>query len=376
MTESTQSRPDEVAEKLERVRGYLSESGSSGALFTRQILLSWLGAGLEDQIVRGQDTGFAWGLVTPDGAYIVTSNIEAKRLRAEGGVDELGLEVVEVPWYEGHFESAIGDICDPGGIANDGSGPGTDRALELQSLRLRLTAGEQDRIRALGADSCAGLEDAVRMLRSDMTGYEMAAEVQHRLEVKGILPWVLLIGGGERRASFRHPTVSADPLGPDAMVVICGMRGGLNIAATRTASVGAPDADLAARHVIACEAEARAILATRPGSTYGEALQAQIDAYDAAGYDDEWRNHTQGGPIGYGTREFGPGPLSHPDVYTEYPVETGHAVAWNPTVQGAKSEDTFLVGEDGNEMITNSDTWPSITVADGAFERPGILEVE
>ena len=122
-------------------------------------------------------------------------------------------------------------------------------------------------------------------------------------------------------------------------------------------TIGEPDPELAERHLIAAEAEAAAIAATRPGNTYGEALQAQIDVYEKHGYTDEWRNHTQGGPIGYGAREFGPGPLGRPDRFTEWPVEVGHAVAWNPTVQGSKAEDTFLVGaereRDGHELLAH-----------------------
>ena len=171
--------------------------------------------------------------------------------------------------------------------------------------------------------------------------------------------------------------MSAAPFEHDALVVIVGVRGGLNVAATRTVTIGEPDPDLAERHLIAAEAEAAAILATRPGNSYGQALQAQLDVYEARGYHDEWRNHTQGGPIGYGAREFGPGPLAAPDRFTEWPVEVGHAVAWNPTVQGAKAEDTFLVGEDENEMVSNSSTWPTVEVeVDGrVFTRPAILPV-
>ena len=66
-----------------------------------------------------------------------------------------------------------------------------------------------------------------------------------------------------------------------------------------------------------------------------------------------------------------------PDRFTEWPVEVGHAVAWNPTVQGAKAEDTFLVGEDENEMVSNSSTWPTVEVeVDGrVFTRPAIFPV-
>jgi hypothetical protein len=47
-------------------------------------------------------------------------------------------------------------------------------------------------------------------------------------------------------------------------------------------------------------------------------------------------------------------------------------------VQGAKSEDTFLVGEDGAEPVSNSDEWPSLEVptpGGGTLRRPAILEL-
>ena len=373
----TQTRAAESAEKLERVRAYLADSDRSGVLLTRQFLVSWITAGIEDTVLRGADPAFLSALVTPDGAYLVTTNIEARRLEGEENPGEVGFEVVETPWYEGHFHTALDGLVDVSKLANDGSGPGDDRSDELQELRMRLTEGEQARMRELGADSCRALEDSVRTLRSGMTGREMAAELSSRLEVDGIFPFAIFAGGDKRRASFRHPNVSAAPFERDAMVVIVAVRGGLNVAATRTVTIGEPDPELAERHLISAEAEAAAIAATRPGNTYGEALQAQIDVYEKHGYTDEWRNHTQGGPIGYGAREFGPGPLSHPDRFTEWPVEIGHAVAWNPTVQGSKAEDTFLVGAEDNEMVTNSSSWPAIEVPvpGGSFSRPGILQI-
>jgi Xaa-Pro dipeptidase len=373
----TQSRPDEVKEKVERVRAYLADGNHTGMLLTRQFLVSWITAGMEDVILRGHDGGFVWALVTPEGQYLVTSNIEARRLESEEGPEELGFELVEVPWYEGHFESALPDLCDVGRLANDGAGPGEDRSDELQSLRLRLTTGEVERMRALGADGCAALEDSIRLLKPGMSGRELAAELAMRLELKGIFPFAILGGGDRRRATLRHPTISDAPFEQDALMVIVGVRGGLNIAATRTASIGEPDPLLAERHRIAAEAEACAIAASRPGNTYGQAVQAQIDVYEAHGYQEEWRNHTQGGPIGYAAREFGVAPPAAPDRYTEHPVEVGHAVAWNPTVQGAKSEDTFIVDDGGNELVSNSSSWPEIEVPvpGGTMTRPAILQV-
>ena len=74
---------------------------------------------------------------------------------------------------------------------------------------MRLTAGERDRMRELGGDGAEALEDSVRTLTAAITGREMAAELAYRLEVDGIFPFAILAGGDKRRASFRHPNVSA-----------------------------------------------------------------------------------------------------------------------------------------------------------------------
>ena len=354
----TQTRAAEAAEKLERVRAYIADSNRSGVLLSRQFLVSWITAGIEDTVLRGADPAFLSALVTEDGTYLVTSNIEARRLEGEENPGEVGFELVEVPWYEGHFHAALDDMVDVSRLANDGFGPGDDRSDELQELRMRLTSGEADRMRELGADGCRALEDAIRTLRPGMTGREMAAELCSRLEVDGIFPSAIFAGGDHRRRSYRHPNVSAAPFERDAMVVIVGVRGGLNIAATRT--VTHRRAGSGARRAPPDRGRSRGggDRGHPAGQHYGQALQAQLDVYEARGYHEEWKNHTQGGPIGYGAREFGPGPLAAPDRFTEWPVEVGHAVAWNPTVQGAKAEDTFLVGESENEMVSNSSSWP------------------
>jgi antitoxin VapB len=52
------------------------------------------------------------------------------------------------------------------------------------------------------------------------------------------------------------------------------------------------------------------------------------------------------------------------------------AYAWNPSITGTKSEDTMLVGDDGNEVITAMPGWPTIELKlDGkTIQRPAILE--
>jgi Xaa-Pro dipeptidase len=107
------------------------------------------------------------------------------------------------------------------------------------------------------------------------------------------------------------------------------------------------------------------IAATRPGQIWAEALAAGQAAYRAAGFDGEWREHVQGGPISYLSREFDVVPGTAGAAQT---IAAGTAFAWNPTVRGAKSEDTFVAGLSGPVPVTNTADWPALPGG-----RPAIL---
>jgi antitoxin VapB len=117
--------------------------------------------------------------------------------------------------------------------------------------------------------------------------------------------------------------------------------------------------------------DAAFIAATRPGRTLGEIFRRATDVYRETGFPDEWQLHHQGGSAGYEPREFVATPTS-----TE-PVTTGQAYAWNPSITGTKSEDTILVGPEGNEIMTEIPGWPRLPIRlDGqTIQRPAILEV-
>jgi antitoxin VapB len=193
---------------------------------------------------------------------------------------------------------------------------------------------------------------------------DLAARIAAALEQRPIFPSVLLAGGALRRRAFRHPVPTPAVCGRDALAVVVGVRGGLNVACSRTVCSGDPDPELAARHRAACAVEAALIAATRPGRTWEEAFAAGQAAYREAGFDGEWREHVQGGPIGYLSREFDVVPGTAGAAET---IAAGTAFAWNPTVRGAKSEDTFIVGGDGAVPVTNTADWPVV------LGRPAIL---
>jgi Xaa-Pro dipeptidase len=365
----------EAAEKLRRVRHWLAASGQEAALFTSQPGVAWVTAGLEDRVVRNEEPGLVWALVTATAAYLVTSNVEAPRLAAEEEAGALGFAVHAVPWYHPRgLAAAALRLAGTERIVTDGAGPGTALAGQLAGLRLPLTPHEADRLAGLGADCASALEAALRSWRPAERECDLAARIAAGLETRLILPSVLLVGGSGRRPAYRHPVPTMSVTGSDALAVVVGVRGGVNLACSRTVCAGQPAGNLAAMHEAACTVEAAMIAATRPGSTWQEAFDAGRAAYSEAGFPDEWREHLQGGPIGYLSREFDvvPGTSS---AATQ--IRAGDAFAWNPTVRGGKSEDTFVVTAGPPRPVSNTADWPSITVhtASGPATRPAILRL-
>jgi Xaa-Pro aminopeptidase len=353
----------ETAAKLARLRTLLQETGAPGVVLTRPATVAWLTGGMTNVIDRRAGHDAVWIAVGPDGGACITTTVEGPRLRAEWS---LPFEVVEVPWQDSDgYRRAAGEVLGPDAPDDDALDE------ELTALRLALVPEERTRLRALGADATAAVEDAVRAWRPGASDRDVMAAVAAGCERAGIVPVCLIVGGDERLARFRHPLATGAPLQRQVMAVLVGMREGLHVALTRHATAGPPSAELATAQATARRIESLVLHActVRP-ATYGDVLQALGAAYR----DERWREHWQGGPIGYRQREFEIAPEPADTRWHAEPVATHHAIAFNPSVAGGgKAEDTFLVGDDGLEPVTASDDWPTMHIAGRA--RPAILEV-
>ena len=154
------------------------------------------------------------------------------------------------------------------------------------------------------------------------------------------------------------------------MVVLCLRWQGLIAAVTRLVHFGHIPVELAAKARVVASIDAQMILGTRPGKTLGDMYALAEQAYREAGYPAAIEEHHQGGSIAYLPREV----LAQPN---ETAVIAAHqAFAWNPSVRGAKSEDTIIAGPAGPAVITQTPGWPMVSVTlDGqTIERPAILE--
>jgi len=106
------------------------------------------------------------------------------------------------------------------------------------------------------------------------------------------------------------------------------------------------------------------------GATYGEALAALDGAYADSGNPEAWREHYQGGPVGYRQREFEIVPTQADSRWFRTEIEEGHALAWNPSIAGGgKAEDTYLVEPAGLRRLTDTGAWPL------EDDRPAVLDI-
>lgn len=355
------NRLEEINFKHNCLRDLLHQHQADGLWLRRTRNLAWFTAGADASIPTDSETGAYSILVTPEKRVVYTTNIEATRLRAEDALQDLGFEYAECPWYHDHAPDMPHLLTDDNTIE-----------VEIQHLRWVLTAGEQARLRALGRDAAAALDEAIRAARPGDTEFQLAARLDAACRARGGLAVVNLIGTDERISQFRHPLPTMKRLDKYAMIVVCMRRGGLIVSGTRLAYFGRLPAELADKARKVAYIDAAAMVASQPGRTLGDAFSDILVAYHDQGETDQWKLHHQGGLAGYIARERIAGP-GDGTLLREH-----QALAWNPSITGCKSEDTILVSNSGFEIVTAApDDWPVIEVeAKGQrVRRPGILEL-
>jgi Xaa-Pro dipeptidase len=288
--------------------------------------------------------GVADVLLTLDAEYIFTNNIEAPRMREEQSPD---FEVIEHPWH-GEETVAVREVVGDVSLGADFPLDNTlDVSNEVAPLRYVLDPDALERYRKVGADAAAAVTEAADSLEPGMGEHEAAANLAAACRRRGLFSSVLLAAADDRIASYRHPIPHGDTLKRHAMLVVSAERGGLYANVTRMVHFEEPDAEVERRQK-ACEAILRRMreVATRPGRTLADAFEDCQRFYAEEGFPEEWKLHHQGGMTGYASREV----IATPN--TQQQIRAGQAFAWNPSITGAKAEETFVLAESGPDVIT------------------------
>lgn len=325
-----------------QVRALLDETGLAAVVLRRPENFAWYTGGADNRVDHASPTGAAEIVVTRTGEHVLTSNIEVGRMREE---QVPGWDVVEYEWH-GRDSAMIRRLAGGGTIGADAADPAeVDVAGLVTPLRYHLDEATLGRYRVVGSDTMAAVDAACAALNPAMTETEAAGAVAAACRAAGLFAPALMVAGAERLPRHRHPIPAGAPLGARAMVVVCAERGGLYANLTRFVHFEPPDVELATKLEVCQGLLARMREATRPGRTLGEVFDDCCRFYAEAGHPEEWRHHHQGGLTGYRSREV----IAMPG--TALVIEPGQAFAWNPSLPGAKAEETFVLTDAGPEVL-------------------------
>jgi antitoxin VapB len=360
----------ELDAKHEKLVEWLKAQRLGGVLIRRNENVAWVtGGAVELRVLTPGETGVASLLVTAAGKrYYFTTENEAPRLHDEefGALD---FEPVLFPWWADDTNAAAAKLAG-GPLGSDTPGAGLT-PVNLYPLRAALSESEIARYRWLGAETAAATVEALNEVEPGLSEYDLEAITAAGLLRRGILPSVALYAVDERILNYKHAVPRGKRLKQYGMLNLCSRKWGLAISITRFIYFGALPAELAARFESAAHVNAVLLNATRVGATSAKLFKVAQAAYSAQGFPGEERFHHQGGPTGYGEREWVATPAG-----TEVVVDN-QAFAWNPSIRGGKVEDTIILRDGVIENLTATPELPALTnaiVEGSTYAAAGVLE--
>jgi antitoxin VapB len=358
----------ELQAKHEKLVELLRAQGLSGILIRRNENVAWVtGGAVELRVLTPCETGVASLLVTAEGKrYYLTTENEAPRLHDEEfGV--LDFEPVLFPWYSDDTVATATRLAG-GPLGSDTPGAGLT-PVNLYPLRASLSETEIARYRWLGAETAAATVESLHQVEPGLSEYDLEALTAANLLKRGILPSVYLFAVDERIYKYKHAVARGKRLKQYGMLNLCSRKWGLAISITRFIHFGPLPAELEARFKSAAQVNAALLDATRVGATSAQLFRVAQAAYAAEGFPGEEKFHHQGGPTGYGEREW----VATPNG-TEV-VVNNQAFAWNPSIRGGKTEDTVILRDGKIEWLTATAGLPVIeaTANGNAYPAAGVL---
>lgn len=280
-------------------------------------------------------------LITEKDVFLLSENIEAQRLYHEQLGNNPAVTVMSFPWDEPTKRAEILSRLTAGlNVATE-----ADMEADLFKLRTVITAYDLEDYRKLCQDTAAIVEGICMSLQPGISEYELAGEIAKQLWTANIEPITLLIAFDERALQYRHPVMTAKTLKNYALVAVCGRQNGLIASVTRDVLIH-EDESMIKKHEQCANVFATFLSALSPGSDVSNIYELGINAYAIEGYPLEHKEHHQGGLTGFVPREL------RANIGVHHEVRVGEVYAFNPSLQGSKCEDTYLVNEDGIECMT------------------------
>ncbi len=366
------ARPEETKTKVRRVRELLDRTGLKAILLKSQANFCWITSGGLNVVTISDTQGIASILITQDAAYFITNNVELPRMRDEELLGGLGFEPIVFEWFTGREEKAVAKIVPPAQVGCDcHSFDYHYLEKEIRELRYVLLPPEIDRYLWLGERASITLEKILsEFVRPGMKESEVVGELSKALWKDRIDSVCYQSAADERAFRYRHAIPTEKTIEKYLMLNVNARKWGLITTVTRSVHFGKIGPGLAKQYFDNTSIECGMIAFTLPGAPLREIFTKSCKLYESFGYPDEWKNHHQGGAQGYCNRDY------LMKASSEERVLENQCFCWNPSISGTKSEDAFIVREDGHLFVTKPTVFPTVRVDfEGlTFIRPALLE--
>ena len=357
------------------IQAFLRKHGYDGILISRADNFAMATGGKRNYVYLFSDVGANSLFITKDGkAYFVGNTIEAPRVMEEE-LANLDCDSRDYLWFELDAAEVVANEF-KGNIVSDTGAVGKNVHNDLAPLRALLTETEIEKYRQLGALAAEAMSATLDQIVPGMAEADIAAALVHEGVKRRCQVPVALVAADGRIERYRHPLPTIGPLLGEGleeigvqdyvMVVGCFVREGLVASITRFQAVGDVPAHIPNDYRRICGVDALMQEASVPGKTLGDVFAACQQAYRDLGFmENEWHHHHQGGATGYAGRTCKGKPgESFPILDLSLVKEAeailgsrpgfGQAFAWNPSAPGVKSEDTFVLLEDGSQEIVTA----------------------
>ncbi len=358
------TREEDVSRKVEIIRQYMEERKMDGAVLSRIDNFAWITSGARSYVALSDRTGVASVLITKDAAYVISKNPETERLKREELPENF--TVVEYPWFA-KLDDTLDQIADGKHLLFEEDPEFNNFMLRT---RIRLSEYEQKRYAEVGEKTARAIEGAMKTLTPDMTEIEAKSVIESYLVKEGLDVLLVLVFGDESRTLYRHNLVRNVKVGKKCFASVCAKMYGLVISATRTVEFER-DEIFEKQHEANVRIDSEILDATLNKWSMSQVFFEIEKSYSSHGYPDEWKLHHQGGIAGYNTREN----VAIP--HFPFQIAEGMSFAWNPTITGTKSEDTYVRTSDEMKLLSvnKNGNWPylEVEVNGRTYHRPGVL---
>ncbi len=356
--------------KKKRLFEFAYSNNFDGVILGTNANFSWISCGKNAFVDKGSENSVAKLLFLRDKVYLICNSSEMFRIPEEELCKEkYNYELISYDWNNSE-DTIIKSLIDVYKVASDFYCKyAINKSNEIKELRYSLTDEEVDRYKEIGREVTEICESCCKYVRSGFSEVDVETLVCSRLIAKGYTIPVCLIGSDDRLKKYRHPIPKLKKIEDIFMVAVCVQKYGITVSLSRIVSFKKLSDDILKRFNAVIEIDANYIKGTTSGRSTDDIIKDGLEIYKKHKYENDFLLHHQGGAIGYLTRDYCATGQSG-EV-----VNNRQAFSWNPTISKVKSEDTFIVFGNNQEILTLSNSWPQVKVETkyGNIYRPDIL---